>query len=188
MHPHSLQWWKVDQFGFHLSFLKSCISGCRSPNEMGVKSTVFRNNHSLMVSSYTCSKLMVWIILWFIYFMNVSFFNSPVHHRGRGRPIQIPLAKRSTSVGKTRVPDLGALLTKQPETERRAGLRVHKWLPWGGVLERLRVWQLHPVCLSVRSLETWEYCWEMRGCQKGQSVWGMASVRLGNRNTELNPR
>ena len=32
---HSLQWWKVDQLGFHLSFLKGCISGCRSPNVMG---------------------------------------------------------------------------------------------------------------------------------------------------------
>ena len=31
--------------------VKCCISGCRSPNEIGVKSTVFRNNHSLGVSS-----------------------------------------------------------------------------------------------------------------------------------------
>ena len=39
----------MDKLGFHLSFLKGCISGCMSPNEMGVKSTGFRNNHSLMV-------------------------------------------------------------------------------------------------------------------------------------------
>ena len=32
---------------FPISFLKGCISGCRSPKEMGVKSTVLRNNHSL---------------------------------------------------------------------------------------------------------------------------------------------
>ena len=53
MHPHNLQkWWKVVQIGFHLSFLKGCIYGCRSPYEMGVKSTLFINNHSFMVSSY----------------------------------------------------------------------------------------------------------------------------------------
>ena len=50
----------MDQLGFHLSFINGCISGCRSPNEMGVKSTVFRNNHSLMYLVIT-SKLMVWI-------------------------------------------------------------------------------------------------------------------------------
>ena len=50
-------------------FLKGCISGCRSPNEMGVKSNVFRNNHPLRVSNYYCC-----LDLFMIYFIHVSFF------------------------------------------------------------------------------------------------------------------
>ena len=46
-------------------FLKGCISGCRSPNEMGAKSTIFRNNHSLIV----ICKLMVSNFLWFIWWI-----------------------------------------------------------------------------------------------------------------------
>ena len=69
MHPHSLQGWKVDQLGFHLSFLKGCISGCRSLNEMGVKCTVFKNNHSVRVFSYY--KCNFGLELLMIYFINV---------------------------------------------------------------------------------------------------------------------
>ena len=57
MHPHSVMYngekWTSLVFTSHLK--KGCISGCRSPNEMGVKSTVFmvfRNNHSLRKFSY----------------------------------------------------------------------------------------------------------------------------------------
>ena len=50
---------------FHLLFLKGCISGCRSLNEMGVKCTVFRNNHSKSIYVIT-SAIMVWNCLWFI--------------------------------------------------------------------------------------------------------------------------
>ena len=59
-HPciHTIQYngekWKAWFSPLSFKRLYLCHSGCRSPNnEMGVKSTVFRNNHSLRISSYT---------------------------------------------------------------------------------------------------------------------------------------
>ena len=76
MHPHSLELLKVDQLGFHLSFLKDCISGCRSPNEMGVTFTVFRHTNSLRVFSYY--KLYYSLVFDNLFYECISFLIHPV--------------------------------------------------------------------------------------------------------------
>ena len=44
IHASTHLWMVTIQLGVHLFFLKDCISGYGSPNEMGVTSTVFKNN------------------------------------------------------------------------------------------------------------------------------------------------
>ena len=53
MHPHSSEWWKVDQLEFHHSFLKGCSCGCWSPIEMGnciQKLSLFKEIQLLLVT------------------------------------------------------------------------------------------------------------------------------------------
>ena len=65
---------KVGPAWFSSLISKGCISGCRSTNEMGVKSAVFRNNRSLRVFSYYKYnhglELFMIFILFFIIFIH----------------------------------------------------------------------------------------------------------------------
>ena len=62
MHPHSLEWWKVDQLGFHPSFLKACISGCMSLNAWGKKHYIQKYSHSLRVYKLPLVLLLVTLL------------------------------------------------------------------------------------------------------------------------------